>query len=380
MAVEEFNNDFDVEESTESQSTGTDFDSSFDVPEFEEYEELNIQDFDYSHQEQQQQEQDEQEEGIEDQDDIDFEAELDEEEDMEFDDDTIITDDPDTLKDVSDDELIKRLQERGFSVQRSDELSEEQKYQEEIKIANQRLSEIDDIIKKGDDVIMKMKLRNDIALQYKNEGKGDQINSEEFNEDVDAEFDDLMSGASYIKNSFLQNAKNGLLAYRKSIEDDMKKKQTAVNDHYEKIANENKAGLKNGLSQLYKNKRFLGQELNKKILQKVYRDVTSYKVSQRLNSDQSLIAEVALFLELKDRGLLPGSGAVSYGEGVRDAVNAINNGQSPTSSSPLANSIARNQKGRSMGDAKIDFNTYWGPEIVESQEEEKQAYVAGRIR
>src|SRR5690606_5918917 len=125
----------------------------------------------------------------------------------------------------------------------------------------------------------------------------------------------------------------------------------------------------------------LGNQLTPEILKDVYADITSFKISDQLNADHSLFAEVALFLKVREPIKAALNGA-TYGEGVRDPAQALQEGTAAGTRSPLAGMIDKtNQHGSGQGAGRLDLEAHWGQEEVDAPKRDpKSTHVAGRTR
>lgn len=274
--------------------------------------------------------------------------------------------------DLSDDELIERLKEKGFEVRKNEESNPADSYLQERDRLEASISQVDHALQLPDEQLIVSKLRNDLADEYQRTGRQNEINSSDFNDEVQDQLDEM---SDMTRRLYLENIKEKLerfkLSHTTQLNEINERERNRVNQIVEKNLNE----LNTSLTKIHKEGNFLGIPVSEKDLREVHADITSNKLSKVLSSSQEIIADVALFLKYRDQIKSSITGA-TYGEGVKAAVDALRNGQQSGSRSPLATLIEKSERTDGSGNGK-SFNSHWAPEVVASPEERKPKHVAG---
>lgn len=273
---------------------------------------------------------------------------------------------------ISDEEMINKLREKGYNIQQGE--SPEQEYNTKVNNIQSIIDRFDTLLQAPDEELIRLKLKTDFGDRYKQQGQEHLVGSQDFLDEVESEIDAMSES---VKSMFAQNVRNTISGYKQQNENELNALKQSENQRLSQISQKNRTDLANAFNQIYKEKKFLGINITPEILKEVYRDITNYEFSKRLNSDQSLIAEVALYLKFRDnlRGSKVGD---TYGAGVRDAVYAINNGNRKTTRSPLSEIIDKSSNAVGDGNGRVDFESYWNDNVVIAEEDKKPVKVAGK--
>lgn len=274
--------------------------------------------------------------------------------------------------DLSDDELIKKLQEKGFEVRKNETPNPTDQYHQERARLEENISQIDSALNASNDQLILSKLRNDLVDQYEKTGRKNEIGTSEFNEEIQDQLDEMNDITRRI---FAENVREKL----ERMKSDSSNRLSLINQNEEsrinQIVEKNLNELNTSLTKIHKEGNFLGIPITEKDLREVHAEITSGNLSKVLSSSQETIAQVALFFRFKDQIMNSLNGA-TYGEGVKAAVDALKNGQQSGSRSPLAKIIEQSERtGGSEG--KKSFENHWGPEVVQSPQDQKPKHVAG---
>lgn len=165
-------------------------------------------------------------------------------------------------------------------------------------------------------------VRLDITAAFVQEKKD--VNDPEIIQQIDEKLDaledlnDIKSRANLIRTN-LQSAVNKYNSENSSL-------QGKWDAETQKIADNNREQLQNALAGIKQKGEFFGVAVDNDTLKRVYRDITSGRLFDKINSDQGIIAELGLFLEFREQ-ISKNSGGPTYSDGVKAVINQLPGGQ-----------------------------------------------------
>jgi hypothetical protein len=279
-------------------------------------------------------------------------------------------------KENDDDEekLIARLKEKGFDVSKKETVDLSKVQQEDLKRIDSFLSEANTFLKQNDEVIVREKLKSDLARTYQAAGKGNMIGSEEFDIDLEVEYTEY-EDSSTLRKLFADTVRRDL---KDLVTENENKKNTIISDkeksEKEKITG-NRLKVQDSLKEIMKSG-ILGLQVDSERAQKIYDKVRSGEFSKTINSDPSLVAEFATYYEYREE-LIGKFGGPTYGEGVKAAVDAIAGDNKNATKSPLQNAMnidsSKGQGGLKSG------RSAWNMPVVK-EEDMKDRRTAGLVK
>lgn len=273
-------------------------------------------------------------------------------------------------------QAMQLLKEQGFNVEKPDNNSPDHQENLEFERITGQINYAKDFLNKSDDEVIKEKVYTDLSKKYSDFGKGNLIGSEEFNDDVEMELEQI-SASSVQKKMYADNIRNNVSSFLKGQE--KAKEQIIQNreDRNMKAIAEKRRNLQSSIQNISKSK-FLGLDVNPEQAQEVYNDITSGNFTKTINENPDLVAKFAFFiknLESIENNL---SGA-TYGEGVKATVDAIRGNKAQQSRSPIHQALSNAQGGN------VDKLSRWRDSEIEPQEQPpvqnqgfEKPYVAGR--
>ena len=270
------------------------------------------------------------------------------------------------------DEAIKKLQEQGFVVEKKEIESEDKLEQAELQRLNSEYQSAQEFLTKSNDAIITEKLRNDLAKEYRDYGKGHLINTEEFEIEVESKFERISENET-TKNMYADNIRRGIQQYAEGVKEKTKEISDKKELRFKQQLASKRKNLQGAIGGLMKTK-FLGFDVNAEVANEIYQDITSGNFTKEIEANPALIAEFALYKKNRE-AIMQSFGGATYGEGVKAAVDAINKGGTATKSS-----LQQAVTGSSNAQGSISRRQAWQmPEIEDSNERKPaQEIVAGR--
>ena len=276
---------------------------------------------------------------------------------------------------LSNEELIQKLQERGYSApEKVEEKSEDFVENQELQRLNNELQNAENFLSKSDDEVVLLKSRDDIAKKYTSLGKAHLIGTEDFDIDVEAQVDEI-SVSETQKKLFADNVRNGIENYKGTIEQQKSILNTKRQEKKDQAIAQNRLKLQGSIENIVSGGKFLGIDVNAEQAQAIYGEITSGEFTKTINSNPDLVAKFAFFIKNQE-AIESAFGGATYGQGVKDAVSAIRDKGSQTSKSPISQAI--NSSNAQGGTNRL---ASWKLPVIEEDKNkpEEQRYVAGRV-
>ena len=281
-------------------------------------------------------------------------------------------------KEKTREEIIAELQAEGYDVKQPE--SQEAVKTREIQTLEGQLQEAKRFLAKPMSEVIKSGLFRDLSAHYKSQGREGEIDSDVFRAQLDQEVDRLENSSFVEQQTYYNQVKNGVNQYISGLEANKNKLEGEVTQAANDRSRQQRENLQTGLSQFVSGG-YLGTEISPDIAKKAYQRVVSGSMQKELNSNHNLIAELALYLEMKPV-LAKRLGQPSYGEGVKKTLDAIEKGdQSATSRSSLDTAMRSGQAPGGMNQGAIS-NTdgrFGGPKYAEQGQEAVEASSGGRF-
>lgn len=232
------------------------------------------------------------------------------------------------------DDAIKQLQSMGYNISQE---------QDPLRVKEHEITQLDSIIanmtnalEESDEVLCRESVYEELAKQYKREGRQNEIGGESFKLEVEAGMEEFKYSDRLMK--LQANATRNLIkSFINEKTQEKEKIKSEVTQAREKEINENRTALKSTFTK-YNNQKLFGQSVDQGTLIKAYQSITSGNFTKEIETNKDLQAEFAIYLQLRSN--LQQSGGGTYGEGVAAAVNALNGKTQPTPSS-LMNTVSR---------------------------------------
>lgn len=250
-------------------------------------------------------------------------------------------------------EALEKLKALGYEVSKKNEESADQLIERQINDINSIVGNLEAYLSKNDEELCNQKALEDLKAKYTNEGNSDRINSEEFKLELESALDE------YKYNPRMQKLEATMIRsdIKKFIDEKNSEKKIHETSLQEKQAETIKTNRLN-LQESFKGfvgKKLLGQEITPELIKESYKQITSGKLTQTINNDQTIQAEIAMYLQLREK--IPTQGNATYEQGVADTVNSINNrGSAKPVNTSLDKTVARPGAGNSI----IDRISSWG--------------------
>lgn len=281
---------------------------------------------------------------------------------------------PDNSEGNKDDqEMIKLLKEKGYNIEKENEIHPEEKHKDLLKDADVYIQQGEDFLKLNDDQIILQSEKNELSRIYKSSGKEHLIGSEEFNNELEANVAEITdnAGTKRIHAGNIRQNIQGMIDKKKLEKESA---EGEINTYNQKQLEANQQKLQESFQGIYK-EGFLGLELSQEDVLAAYNMITDKKLSQKLNSNPGLVAKVALFLQ-KEEQISKIVGTPSYGEGVKAAIEAISKQGAQSSSNPITDGLRNSQAQSSQGSG--NSNRFQSNVVGNQQKQpEKNTYVAG---
>lgn len=203
---------------------------------------------------------------------------------------------------------FKSTEELSAYMNKQEQESSQKKEDLELEKANTAIEYYSPILKLDDESLMRKQLET-IALQNKKD-----LNDEDVKIEIEEELQALKDShvldikADALRNK-LKNLNQSALDSKNKIED---KRAAAV----EAEKQTNKEKLQNAFLDIHKSESFFGIDLDKQSISDAYKDVSSGKFMERLNSDKKAQAELALLYKHREEIYKKASG-LTYGDGMK---------------------------------------------------------------
>ena len=259
--------------------------------------------------------------------------------------------------------LIAKLEAKGIKVQKPEESNEEVEFNKKLEEAETSIRMANEFINLPDKNIVYEKIKNDLANKYHQVGRGSEINSEDFNLELEAEMDQYESNAAMLK-IYADNIRNQVKS--NSLARAIQNKESLVKEKSEKIERaikENDTKLKTAFNEFHTNS-FFGMEVSKEMAQETFNYIKTGQLSKEIKQSPQLLAKVALFLK-HEKQISEKLGGPTYGEGVADAVKQFTSDAKDTSRITAAMQTA----GASQGTGKVRD---WSSTLSEDSEDAKK--------
>lgn len=263
-----------------------------------------------------------------------------------------------------DEELIKKLKEKGFKVEKEELENEDELFNRKLEQQEIAIQKSQEFINLPDAKLVSEKIKWDIAEKYRAVGKQHLIGTEEFEIEVEAEIDGYTSDDRMLKifaDNIRRDVKDGVLAKSLKAKDDLLAEKTKKIDAE---INQKKANLRNSLNEIF-NKGIFGMKFQKEDIQKAYDYISSGQFSKEIKDDPNSLAELALYRLNRDT-IVSKIGGPTYGEGVAAAVKELE-GSSKQSTSHISNAM-QTHAGKG-GEESISRN--WSSVLAPDSEELK---------
>ena len=279
--------------------------------------------------------------------------------------------DPEPDDDDDVDKMIEKLKAKGFNVDKPEDIDPSVEYKNKREVLSSRVENLKNFLKSDDDVIIKLGMTNELKALYHKENKAHLIGSEDFNEELEANLNDLnFTTRSVLLNNFKSQIQNVI----SKDENEIKELDIQERNRSTSLIKENRQKLGREFNKIFKNGQFLGVPLGDgSILKEAYNDVVNKRLDSKFN-DPQVVTEVALYLRLRDK-LIENSGKGTYGEGVKSAFDAILKGDfSSVSKNPLVNAVDKTGRDTSgaAGIGDIDLKSHWEVSIEENKKKKEE--------
>lgn len=261
---------------------------------------------------------------------------------------------------IPDDKLIQALKEKGYKIEEPED--EDAARVNSIGQLDQVIDNINGVLNYPEDKFLELALRNQLAVEYNNQGKGHQVQSDVFEEELRDKIDDLKLNPTF-KSMFIDTQKQGLRNALKDKED----QRLSLKQEHQRVLDERAQSLKMetrqnivDLSKIY--------GLKKNEAKEVYEFMKSDEYKTLSQNPKFVVrAVIAELAERKGKQLFNNDDR--YSRGVKDTLDEIrSNGEGRQSNSLLG----RQTRGQAiMSTPKYDPNV-WAAAIRPSSEELKK--------
>ena len=275
----------------------------------------------------------------------------------------------------NEEDLIKKLQEKGYKIEKEGATSENKEEALEMERIDGLLNQANQFISQPDNVVVKEKLRSDLAKQYSQRGKQHLVGSEEFEIELEGEYSEYENNPAMTK-LFADNVRRDV---KEVISQNEQQKNQIVakreQAEQQKVA-ENRINLQNGIKAIASsNEGFLGVKITPEVSKKIYNSVISGEFAKTVNSDPNLVAEFATYIEHREE-IRKKLGGPSYGEGVKAAVDALLGNNKDARTTPLTQAMTSSSNGQG---GAVNRKSSWGIDTVkvEGDKKDEKAKVAG---
>lgn len=234
-------------------------------------------------------------------------------------------------------EALEKLKALGFEMVKAGDADPLQAKEHEITQINQVITNMQSALNLDDLSLCREQVYNDLAEEYKKNGKVSQIGSEEFKLEIEAGMEEFQY-TPRLANLQANQVRSQIKEFIQDRTQAKEKINTEVKVARDKELEENRNSLKSTFTQ-YNNQVLFGQKIDQQTLVTAYQKVVSGDFTKTIEKDRALQAEFALYLELKPKLVQSGNG--TYGEGVAATVNALNGSAQRQTPSSLNQTVSR---------------------------------------
>ena len=246
-------------------------------------------------------------------------------------------------------EALEKLKALGYNVSKEGQVDPLQTKQFEITELERVNNSLKEFVQQDDLSLCREHVIEEIITKWRKEGREPDLKSEEFKTEVEYEmvqFEDNPRLAG-LQAGQVKQILNQAIAKNETKKTEISNEVKATRDKELRQNRESLQGVFNG----YNGKTMFGVQITPEHLKSAYKSITSGELSKQVNGDQSLQAEFALFLGMREQ--LGTSGSGTYNEGVAAAIKALE-GNGPKVESSLAQTVSRNGAG-----TVLDRATAW---------------------
>jgi hypothetical protein len=276
---------------------------------------------------------------------------------------------------LSEEELIQRLQQKGYAAPvKEEEKSEDFVENQEFQRLNNELQNAENFLKQPDAEVIRIKSRDELIKKYQSLGKSHLVGTEDFEIDLEATVEEITQSEHQAK-MYADNIRNGIANYKNTVEAQKQNLNTKKQERRDQAIAQSRLKLQGSLENIVSGGKFFGVDVNAEQAQEVYNEITSGEFTKTVNSNPDLVAKFAFFTKNLEaiESLL---GGATYGQGVKDAVTAIRDKGTQQSRSPI--SAAINSSKAQGGANRLDS---WKLPTIEDDQKQLDAtpmFVAGR--
>lgn len=256
---------------------------------------------------------------------------------------------PAKTDEFKEEEALEKLKALGYDVSKKGEVDPLQTKQFEITELERVNNSLKEFVQQDDLSLCREHVIEETITKWRKEGREPDLKSEEFKTEVEYEmvqFEDNPRLAG-LQAGQVKQILNQAIAKNETKKTEISNEVKATRDKELRQNRESLQGVFNG----YNGKTMFGVQITPEHLKSAYKSITSGELSKQVNGDQSLQAEFALFLGMREQ--LGNSGSGTYNEGVAAAIKALE-GSGPKVESSLAQTVSRNGAG-----TVLDRATAW---------------------
>jgi hypothetical protein len=276
---------------------------------------------------------------------------------------------------LSEEELIQRLQQKGYSAPvKEEEKSEDFVENQELQRLNNELQNAENFLKQPDAEVIRIKSRDELIKKYQSLGKAHLVGTEDFEIDLEATVEEITQSEHQAK-MYAESIRNGIATYKNNVEAQKQNLNTKRQEKRDQAVAQSRLKLQGSLENIVSGGKFFGVDVNTEQALEVYNEITSGEFTKTVNSNPDLVAKFAFFTKNLEaiESLL---GGATYGQGVKDTVTAIRDKGTQQSRSPI--SAAINSSQAQGGANRLDS---WKLPTIEDDQKQPDTtpkYVAGR--
>lgn len=276
------------------------------------------------------------------------------------------------------DKIIEALKAKGYDIKKEENQTLEEKHSNELKQLDDYINNANSFLNQPEDKIIEANERSVLINKYKSTGKESQINSEDFNFELEAAIEEIKENST-MKNLYVKNVKNEISNILKEKTNEKEAINTKINEEKDKIINENRTNLQSSFKQIFESENFLGIKVSKEEINKAYNSVNNRELSEQLNNSPELVAKVALFVGLQEK-LMNNSTNGTYGEGVKAAIDSLKgNSSAQKTNNPLTQGLSSRNGGGSQ-EVKQSIERFKSNIIKDDvKKDDKDKHVAGQM-
>lgn len=275
----------------------------------------------------------------------------------------------------SDEELRAELEKRGYKVAKEDENDKGNQRTQEISRLSSMIEDGKKFLELPAETIVREKVRANLSREYQQTGRGNLIGGEDFIMELESEFDQYSQNNALL-NIYADNIKTEVKNVINGTESQLNAINAEVAQENKKALIEKRTNLQGAIKSIHKSGIF-GIKPTPQESQEIYQSIISGELTKTVNSDPNLVAEFGTFLKFREK-INAKLGGPSYGEGVKNAVEAINGGTLKTESS-LRKAVKSTAPGVTGSGEQSNRNNSWSMNYVPLEEDKDQnSLVAGR--